>query len=133
MKFLSIAIFVTLPFFLIGQLQLAQSGIYGTACGFAGEILEERKFIEKLIKEDNFELVLKRLSAVDPVDKIYAYEAYIRLQIEKERMVTEDIRVLLSNLETDDSLITTCMGCFQRQESVSSVVSKIKVEYNYKE
>lgn len=113
----------------MGQFSLPNTGMYATTCGFAGEKPAGRVLIEKLIIERDIETISNRLDAISSVDKAYAFEALVRLDNSEEFDFSAEIQLQLKRLKGDQTMISTCLGCLQSQESLSSIIKNIITEY----
>lgn len=112
---------------------------FGTACYFAGIAPEGRKAIDKLVENNDFDLIGKVLKGANNEGKIYEIEALLKLSIKGETKLTTIVKEKIKQLINLDYQFSQCSGCFVSRTSIKELfrleeyielLNKNKIELN---
>lgn len=98
--------------------------VYGTDCGMNSIQSDERLCIEKAVATADTMLLNQFLSSPFYEKKVYAYEAFKRLE-RKGLKLSERQKSVLDLLEQCTELIETCSGCIGEQQTVKYTIESM--------
>jgi hypothetical protein len=98
---------------------------YGSNCGEAAEELLERTIMEQHLSKMNIPFFNNWLSHPSAELKVYAYEAFRRLEKQGLKL-TEKQQRILKDLETDDTLVQICLGCLFDPITIREAIQSIE-------
>ena len=110
----------------LDDLETNKEHTYGTNCGISGEELNERTEMEKHLTKKDVSFFNSWISNPSLELKLYAYEAFRRLEKKGLKLSSKHIEIL-RYLENNNSYVRTCEGCIVESIEMKELIKTIEI------